>query len=82
MHFTCLNDEDGNVIVQHDTLQHEYSGWAENYFDEGRLKKIPGVTYPSNLEELMAAEEEANQTMQGVGDAHFGDEVDSLFGSP
>jgi hypothetical protein len=80
VHFTCFDDADGNVVVQDDTLQHHYSGWAEDYFDNGRLKKIPGTTYPSNLKQLIAAEEEFDQIMQSLGNTHPEDEVDSLFG--
>ena len=55
-------------------------GWAGKYFDEARLKVTPGITYPNNLAELMAAEQEANQMMQSFCDVESQEEADSLFG--
>ena len=80
VHFTCWDDENGNVVIGSDALRHDYMGWAGKYFDEARLKVTPGITYPNNLAELMAAEQEANQMMQSFCDVESQEEADSLFG--
>jgi hypothetical protein len=80
--FICFDDERGNVVIQHDAHKHDYSGWEENDSDETRLQKTPGITYPSNLEVLIAAEREFDQTMERFGKDTSDDEVTRLFGSP
>lgn len=95
VHFTIFDDENHNIVVEHDALQYDYSVWEEDYFSEARLQRTPGITYPTNLQELIAAgkefdeaqeliaaEKEFDETMQGVGRSQSDGEVDSLFESP
>ncbi|KAE8443787.1 hypothetical protein EG329_001381 [Mollisiaceae sp. DMI_Dod_QoI] len=77
--FICHEDSNGSIVVRDDVTDHEDVGW-NRYFDMQRLATQPGQTWPENLEEIMAAEEEADRIMKGID--MLDDDTESLFGEP
>ncbi|CZR67343.1 uncharacterized protein PAC_17242 [Phialocephala subalpina] len=80
--FICHKDEDGNAAVEDDVTDNEDPGW-DGYFNAERLKNSPGQTWPENLEDIMAAEEEADRVLKSIDvpiEEVEEDGTDSLFG--
>ena len=77
--FRCRVDDDGKDVVDYDVEEEEDPGWRQ-YFDKAPLNGKPGQTYPSNLEDLLAAGEEAD-TILAKAHLYYEEDQDSLFGS-
>jgi len=69
-------------VLEDDTKDEESPVW-DHYFNEERLKVTPGRTMPDNLEELIAAGEEADIMITSYERLYLENDVHTLFdGSP
>lgn len=82
--FVCRMDENGNILVEDDTDGITRPEWAE-YMDRDGQSKLPGRTYPRDIDGWNCLMDEAERAMAGhemdVDDDSEGD-LSSLFGSP
>lgn len=63
--FVCHKNEECKVVVEDDVTDNEDPGW-DRYFNMERLKTERGQTWPDNLEEILAAEKEAEEVLEGI----------------
>jgi hypothetical protein len=65
--FKCTEDGNGNVSVEHDITLPLHPCWilkpGRKHYIEGPSENALGITFPSNLPELLAAEKESNGTV-------------------
>ena len=78
--FICYEDEDHQTVVQDDTKVQESLAW-NHYFDEKRLAVTPGLTLPSNLEDLIAAGNEEDWIAASSESNNSQSGMHSIFGN-
>jgi hypothetical protein len=77
--FTCHIKHNGDIVIEDDRHTVEDPCW-DQYFDVDKSSKIPGFTYPLNLEQWIRDGEEADRILSRFEEIKNQDETGSLFG--